>query len=164
VSLCRFFRPFGASLFLRWRPTACAVGCILSPLRGCIRASHYWLRFKLTAALRTASETATPTRWSDGAPTSQGVYLSYRRNSGVAAPSISTSVKERGGWCALRGKFEMKQVSKFQRFKVAWIDASGIDTESVSDGCPISRALFVREVGIFLRRSQFRMLSYCSCL
>jgi len=53
-------------------PTAYAVGCILSPLRGCVPHSLTGCRFKLTAALRTASETATPTRWSDGAPISQG--------------------------------------------------------------------------------------------
>jgi len=29
-----FFRPFGACSFLLVVPTACAVGCILSPLRG----------------------------------------------------------------------------------------------------------------------------------
>jgi hypothetical protein len=42
------------------------------------------------------------------------------------------------------------KVSMFQSFKVARIDTAVIDTEPVSNGCPISRALFAREVGIFL--------------
>jgi hypothetical protein len=37
----------------------------------------------------------------------------------VNAPPISTPVKERDAWHALRGKFEMKQVSKFQGFNVS---------------------------------------------
>jgi hypothetical protein len=30
-----FFRPFGAWFHISHQPTACAVGCILPPLRGC---------------------------------------------------------------------------------------------------------------------------------
>src|SRR6202795_1857604 len=32
------FRPAGARRFSRFSPTACAVGCILPPLRGCLPA------------------------------------------------------------------------------------------------------------------------------
>jgi hypothetical protein len=41
-SLCRSFSfaPFGACLSPTYAPTACAVGCILTPLRACRRIAH----------------------------------------------------------------------------------------------------------------------------
>ena len=115
MSLCRFFRPFGAFAFrydghpplARWaaffRRSAAA---FVPAATGC------W--FKLTPRCALLAKLRHRLVGRTARPSLRGIGLSYRRNSRVGAPPISTSVKERLEGNDLRGNFRF-QVSRFQR-------------------------------------------------
>src|SRR5437016_5337601 len=61
TSLCKlFFRTYGARSIFPTRPTACAVGCILSPLRGSADLSPRPLRFTAAMFSPTSRRTRRP--------------------------------------------------------------------------------------------------------
>jgi hypothetical protein len=156
VSLCRFFRRFGAFAFLYDGHPPLGVGLhSFAPrrLRSCqpLRAagSSSLPRCALPAKLRhrLVGRAARPSL--------RGIGLSYRRNSRVGAPPISTSVKERLGGPGLREKFG-DQVSKFQGSRVSKKERTVLNMEVGSQYKKIltSRAKSAREAPI---RGRFRV-------